>query len=190
MPTIEISPEALISPDLEIRGNGRIVIGPFASIERGVVLNTGNGETGLIHIGSRSKIKAGCLLHGYGNNIRIGHRVSIGEYSIVAAHGGVFIGDNCIFGPYILVNAASHILDGDEAFRFLGESALGIHIDQNVWLGARVTILDGVTISKSSVIAAHSLIREDIPPRTLSMGSPSKVVRTLTNELYENDDFD
>lgn len=189
-PKIEISQNADVTPDLEIRGNGKVIVEDFVTIEQRVVLDTGSSGQGHIKIGSRSKIKTGSLLRAYGNTIQIGHRVSVGEYSIVAGHGGVTMGDNTIVGPYVLINAASHILEGSDAYRFLGETAKGIVISKNVWLGARVTILDGVRVHSNAVVAAHSLVREDLNGNSLFAGTPAKFIKEIESELYDYDCFD
>jgi maltose O-acetyltransferase len=57
--------------------------------------------------------------------------------------------------------------------------SLPIILGENVWLGARVVVLRGVTIGAHSVVAAGSVVTRDIPPRTLAAGVPARVVREL-----------
>ena len=54
-----------------------------------------------------------------------------------------------------------------------------IHIGENVWLGANVTVLGGVTIGDNAVIAAGAVVTKNIPPNTVAAGVPARVVRTL-----------
>jgi len=54
-----------------------------------------------------------------------------------------------------------------------------IILEDNVWLGARVIVLKGVTIGEGSVIGAGSVVTKDIPPRSLAVGMPAKVIKTL-----------
>jgi maltose O-acetyltransferase len=54
-----------------------------------------------------------------------------------------------------------------------------IAIEDNVWLGARVTVLGGVTIGEGSCVAAGSVVIDDVPPRSLAAGVPARVIRTL-----------
>ena len=58
-------------------------------------------------------------------------------------------------------------------------SDLPIHIGENVWLGANVTVLGGVTIGDNAVIAAGAVVTKNIPPNTVAAGVPARVVRTL-----------
>jgi acetyltransferase-like isoleucine patch superfamily enzyme len=57
--------------------------------------------------------------------------------------------------------------------------SLPVVLEQGVWLGARVTVLKGVTIGRSSVVAAGSVVTRDIPPGVLAGGMPAKVLRKL-----------
>lgn len=151
------------------------MIGDHVVVERGAELNVAGG--GLIEIASRSKIKSNCFLKCYGGKIRIGHRTTIGEFSLVAGHGGVEIGDFCMLAPYVMINAASHILEGKDPYRFQGEKTKGIRLHNNVWLGARSTVLDGVTIGEGVVVGAHSLVNRDLAKSSMAVGSPAKIVQ-------------
>lgn len=173
-PTVEVSDTAKIAPDVKILGNGKVVIGDHVVIESGSELHATGG--GLIEIESRSKIKGSCYLKCYGGRIQLGHRTTIGEFSIIAGHGGVEIGNYCILAPYVMLNAASHILDGDDAYRFQGEKTVGIKLHTNVWLGAGSTVLDGVTIGRNVVVGAHSLVNRDIAHNSKVVGSPARSI--------------
>jgi maltose O-acetyltransferase len=54
-----------------------------------------------------------------------------------------------------------------------------IILGENVWLGARVIVLSGVTISAGSVIGPGSVVTRDIPPRTVAAGVPARVIKEL-----------
>ncbi|MGD1886611.1 MAG: acyltransferase [Cohaesibacteraceae bacterium] len=174
-PTVVVSDTARVSPEARILGDGRVTIGDHVVVERGAELHATGG--GLIEVGSRSKIKGSCYLKCYGGRITIGHRSTIGEFSLIAGHGGVDIGDYCMLAPYVMLNAASHILDGNEPYRFQGEKTEGIKLHNNVWLGARTTVLDGVTIGESVVVGAHSLVNRDLAKKSTVVGSPARPIQ-------------
>ncbi|WP_343206255.1 DapH/DapD/GlmU-related protein [Arthrobacter yangruifuii] len=54
-----------------------------------------------------------------------------------------------------------------------------ITIGRNVWLGSNVTVLPGISIGDDSVVAAGAVVTRDIPPRSLAVGAPAKVIRSL-----------
>lgn len=173
-PKMVISETASISPDVRFFGDGEIIIGDHVVIESQTELHaTGKG---LIIVESRSKIKGSCYLKCYGGKIFLGHRATIGEFSIIAGHGDVEIGDYCMLAPYVMLNAASHILSGDEPYRFQGEITKGIRLHENVWLGARTTVLDGVTIGRNVVVGAHSLVNRDLADNLTVAGTPARPI--------------
>jgi len=55
--------------------------------------------------------------------------------------------------------------------------AIGIIIEDDVWLGVGSTVLDGVTIGKGSVIGAGAVVTKDIPPYSIAVGVPAKVIK-------------
>lgn len=55
-----------------------------------------------------------------------------------------------------------------------------IVIGQNVWIGSNVTVLPGVSIGDHSVVAAAPVVTKDVPPNSIVMGSPARLVRSLT----------
>jgi len=62
-----------------------------------------------------------------------------------------------------------------------------VHIKKGVWVGACSTILGGVTIGEYSIIGAGSVVTKDVPPRSLVVGVPAKVIKDLTNPITINE---
>ena len=60
-----------------------------------------------------------------------------------------------------------------------GVKTATVHIEDDVWVGFKATILKGVRVGARSIIAAGSLVTKDVPPDTLVAGSPAKIVRSL-----------
>jgi acetyltransferase-like isoleucine patch superfamily enzyme len=56
-------------------------------------------------------------------------------------------------------------------------TAKGIRIGSDVWLGTQVTVVDGVTVGDGAVIGAGSVVTHDVPPRTVAVGVPARVLR-------------
>lgn len=94
-----------------------------------------------------------------------GARVKFGDY--------VFIAPNCTF------TTAEHALDAEQRNEGL-EVALPIMVGNNVWFGAGVTVLGGVTIGDNTVIGAGSVVTRDIPSGVIAVGVPCRVLRKIT----------
>jgi maltose O-acetyltransferase len=136
-----------------------------------------------IHIGERLLMIAGtapCELDAHdGGRLEIGHRVFVNYGTSISAHTLVRIGDDCKIGQHaIILDCDYHEMDDPLHYGGHGPS-LPVVLEQGVWLGARVTVLKGVTIGRSSVIAAGSVVTRDIPPGVLAGGMPAKVLRKL-----------
>jgi uncharacterized protein (TIRG00374 family) len=133
-----------------------ITLGEEVLLGRGTVLGTRNGT---IEIGDFSNIGANCRL---GTTTRI----RFGKHVLLAA--------NCYIG------GAQHKFDRLDVpiMRQGYESKGGVVIEDDVWLGAGVMVLDGVTIGTGSVIGAAAVVTKDVPPYSIALGIPAKVVGT------------
>lgn len=98
--------------------------------------------------------------------------------------GEIFIGDHTMIGPNVTLVTTGHPIRPDLRER-IGQYSEPIHIGRNVWIGAGVIVLPGVTIGDNSVIGANSLVTKDIPADSVAYGSPCKVVRPIGPHDYE-----
>jgi acetyltransferase-like isoleucine patch superfamily enzyme len=111
-----------------------------------------------------------------GGTLEISDNVSINYGTSIAATGLVRIGRDCMLGTY------SMILDNDFheiERRDVMPAPRPVVLENNVWLGNRTLILPGVTIGHDSVIGAGSVVMADIPPRSVALGNPARVVKTF-----------
>lgn len=94
-------------------------------------------------------------------------------------NGPITIGDYVWIAPMVGLFTVNHALDFEE--RKAGACrAKPIVIGDGVWLGGHVTVLGGVTIGEGAVIGAGSVVTRDIPPHTIAVGNPARVVREIT----------
>lgn len=91
------------------------------------------------------------------------------------------IGNNVFVAPNCGFYTAGHPLDAKERNSGL-EYARPITIGNDVWIGAGVHILPGVTIGDGTVIGAGSVVNKDIPPNSLAVGNPCRVIRMLRDD--------
>lgn len=117
-------------------------------------------------------------------HVDYGYNISIGDHSFLNHHvylmdgAPINIGQYCFIGPFTGMYTNQHPLNATERNKGL-EKALPITIEDNVWIGAQVTILGGVTIGEGSVIGAGSVINKDVPPYSVVAGLPARVIKTI-----------
>lgn len=153
------------------------------------------------HCGQGTHVGRGTQISKFGK-ISVGRRSVIGEYSWLnnnSANAVISIGNFCLLGRRNFLNAGASISIGDYTLTgpecmFLGSdhhwrdpmkpyimsgssSDQKISIGPNVWLGAGVKVMKGVSIGHGSVIGANALVTSDIPPFSLAYGAPAKVVK-------------
>jgi acetyltransferase-like isoleucine patch superfamily enzyme len=114
--------------------------------------------------------------------IRIGGGTFLNLGVMVAALDLVEIGEHCMFANGCFISDANHRFD--DPYRpvpWQGFSSKGpTRIGDNVWCGINVVVTSGVTIGERCVIGANSVVTEDIPPFSVAVGAPAKVIRTIT----------
>lgn len=150
---------------VRLDGIGMVSIGDKVSLGYPTGPRQGNGEILLQARTSNSRIVIGART-AFSNNV-----------SVIACLG-VYIGADCLIGDMVsVVDSDFHGLSPEDR-KEQGKSA-PVTIGDNVWLGARVMVLKGVTIGSGSLIGAGSVVTRDIPPRCLAAGSPARVIRKL-----------
>lgn len=114
----------------------------------------------------------------YGRNIRVGRRFFANFNFTVLDEAFVTIGDDCFIGPNVSIYTACHsTIPAERNTR--REWARPVTIGDNCWIGGSVTILPGVTIGEGCTIGAGSVVVRDIPPRSIAVGNPARVVRRI-----------
>ena len=118
----------------------------------------------------------------YGNNVKLGKNVFINYGLTILDTAMVEIGDGCMLGPNVEIITVTHPVDDYEMRAGGWEIAHKVTIGKNVWFGAGVTVLPGVTIGDNAVIGARSVVTKDIPANAIAVGSPARVVRMADPE--------
>jgi acetyltransferase-like isoleucine patch superfamily enzyme len=113
-----------------------------------------------------------------GGKLEIGEGTFINYGCSIAAKKHVSIGPNCSIGTHVIIMDNNFHRIEPELRNETPESRVVI-LEEDVWLGARVIVLPGVTIGVGSVVGAGSIVVKDIPPRSLAVGNPAKVIRSL-----------
>jgi acetyltransferase-like isoleucine patch superfamily enzyme len=133
-----------------------------------------------VKIGSYSKVTCTSHLSKYGKGLKMGNNSAIGDFTHFGASGGIEIGDDVIMGSYISFHSENHIFsDNSKLIREQGVVSKGIKIGNNVWVGAKVTFLDGAIIGNNSVVAAGAVVNDVFPDNVVIGGVPAKILKTI-----------
>ena len=111
--------------------------------------------------------------------IFLGKGVFIGPYALVSAGATVSIGDDTVIGPGFTLMTGDHVhsLPGSSYRELTDGYNLPVVIGRNVWIGARVIILKGVSIGDAAIIGAGAVVTNDIPAFAVAVGNPAQVKR-------------
>lgn len=143
---------------LSARG-GTVRLGDEVVISRNTVFDIRNGT---VEIGSRTTVGGNCRL--------------------ASTDGAMKIGRDCMIAAYSYIGPAGHRFDRtDIPMNQQGmDTRGGAEIGDDVWVGARSMVMDGVKIGEGSVIGAGSMITRDVPAMSVAYGVPAKVYRKRT----------
>ncbi|VAX14924.1 hypothetical protein MNBD_NITROSPINAE01-570 [hydrothermal vent metagenome] len=164
--------------DVWFRHPMKIKIGDRAIVDDGAFLDAkGDGNHG-IRLGNNCYIGRGSILSCKDGNIEFEDFVNISTWCNISSNSDIVIGEKTLLGPYASIFATSHNFDDvDEAVLDHGWTSKGVKIGKNCWIGARVTVLDGVDIGDNVVLGAGALVNKDIQPNVVAIGAPAKVVK-------------
>ncbi|HIS49310.1 MAG TPA: sugar O-acetyltransferase [Candidatus Gallacutalibacter pullistercoris] len=113
-----------------------------------------------------------------GKHLHFGKGVYVNFNFTAVDDRDIYIGDYVMIGPNVTIATAGHPIE--PSLRRQGmQYNMEVHIGNNVWLGAGVIVLPGVTIGENSVIGAGSIVTKDIPANVVAVGNPCRVLREI-----------
>ena len=160
--------------DVEFGINCAIANPAYVKIEPGVIMAHHSSITAVTGYNDRY----------YRPMITVSEGTQIGPYNAFAAIDRITVGRYVLFAPYVHVSDHSHgYQDVSKPVMHQPVFSNGrVVIEDGCWLGFGSHILSGVTIGKNSVIGANSLVTENIPPFSVAVGSPAKVIKRFNFE--------
>lgn len=115
--------------------------------------------------------------------------ITVGENTMLSANCEVFSGSRVSIGRDCEIAAYTYLIGGDHAHSRsdvpVAEQGLvsrGIQVGDNVWLGAGVKVLDGVSIGRDSIVGAGAVVTADLPPFSVAVGVPARVVKLRSEQ--------
>lgn len=159
--TLTISPDAWVSPDARIfpsvRGT-RIVIGPGSKIFEFAVVRAIGG----------------------GGDVVIGQRCMINPHCVLYSGAGIVLGNDVLLAPGVQVVPANHAFarrDVPIAKQGFLPSRGGVVVEDDVWIGANSVLVDGTIIRRGAIIAAGSVVCDEIPAYEIWGGVPARKIK-------------
>jgi acetyltransferase-like isoleucine patch superfamily enzyme len=178
-----------IEDGVRIRFADNVWLGKGVYLDHGVYLHACPAG---IRIGAESFVMKNAILHVYNfrnlphAGIVIGQRSLIGEGCVLRGQGGITIGDDVFLAPLVQVLAVNHVYnDTSRPISFQGITTQGITIEDGAWIGGGAILLDGVRVGRNAVVGAGAVVTRDVPPFTVAVGNPARVVRDLREALVE-----
>ncbi len=127
-------------------------------------------------------VMQGCIFENY-RQMEIGNWVFINHHTNFSTPTGMKIGDYVMIGPYCLFASVHHKFDDATKPMLLQKPEIKpIVIEDDVWIGAKVTVLGGVTIGRGAIVAAGAVVTKDVEPYSIVGGVPAKLIRHRFDE--------
>ena len=116
-----------------------------------------------------------------GNNVRCTSRCRI------TCAGRTTIGNNVLIAPDVFITDHNHGMNPEMPGGYSPQPIIikDVNVEDGVWLGQRVCVMPGVTVGAHSIIGANSVVTHDIPPYSIAVGAPARVVKQWDHDQQE-----
>lgn len=115
--------------------------------------------------------------------LTIGARVILGHHCTLGCKDRIEIGDDCLLAEMVSIRDHDHnFARTDIPIREQGATCAPVKIGRDVWLGAKVTVVRGVTIGDGAIIGANAVVTRDVPAMAIAVGIPARVVKMRDGE--------
>ncbi|MCX6339302.1 MAG: acyltransferase [Candidatus Aureabacteria bacterium] len=170
----------ILGKGITIRHPSKISMGDNVAIDDYCALDSRGGDDSGISIGDNTVISRNTILRTKDGTISIGRGSGIGSNCVLASASTLEIGEDMLMASCVcLLAGGQHAFDRVD-IPIVSQGMVskgGITIGRNVWIGTRVTVLDGVRIGDEAIIGACSLVNKDIPEYAIAYGTPAKMVK-------------
>jgi len=143
--------------DIRLRRDCELILGDFSYIGEGSLLDCEKG-----------------------GKIVIGKNTILFKYVFIVSRDSIIIGDNCLLAEFSSIRDSNHTF-ANPTIPIIqqGFDSAGILIAEDVWVGRCATVLKGVKIGEHTVIGANSVVTKNVPPMSIAVGVPAKVIKNL-----------
>lgn len=181
---LKMKKRVFIGNNVKISNKKNIILGKNVTFDNHVTIDGyakekiifGNNVT----IGQYSKLMCTSHPSKLGKGFEIGNNSSCGQFTEFGSAGGVKIGNDVIMGSFISFHSENHNFEDPKLLiREQGVNSKGIEIGNNVWVGAKVTFLDGAKIGNNTIIAAGAVVNKEFPDNVIIGGIPAKIIKSI-----------
>ncbi|WP_276574107.1 acyltransferase [Vibrio sp. CyArs1] len=178
---VRINSRVFISKGVKLKCKNNISLGRFCKVKEYCYLD-GLSKNGINiglngSIGPYTRIECTGSIRDIGIGITIGDNFGVGAYSFFGAAGGISIGNNVIIGQYVSFHSENHSFDDmSKVIREQPVTRKGIILGNDIWVGSKVTFLDGTELNNRTIVAAGSVVNKKFPPNVIIAGVPAKII--------------
>lgn len=174
----EMGPGAVFGRGVTLRCPGGLSVGAGTLIDDRVFFDIKSSDA-RVTLGARNQVMTGAGFEtGYAGHVTLGDDCFVGVYTVLNGQGGITIGNDVLIGGHC------HLVAGNHAFASRAVpinrqafNSKGIVLEDDVWLGAGVKVLDGVRIGQGAIVSAGSVVTKDVEPYSIVGGVPAKLIR-------------
>lgn len=112
-----------------------------------------------------------------GARLSVGHRTKVMQYAVIGAENEITIGDESLIAEFTTIRDADHGIDVDGLITRAPMVSSPVSIGNNVWIARGVAVLAGSHVGDGCVIGANSMVRGVVPPESVAVGAPVRVIR-------------
>lgn len=146
-----------------------------------------SGSLSNVHIGKETEILPNSRIQLFASNEFVDPKIVIGDncyfcYDVsLLAGADITIHNNVLIASRVLICSESHGMNPESDLPYMSQPLLGapIEIGDNCWIGENVVVLSGVSIGEGCIVGASSVVTKDIPPFSIAVGSPARVVKVF-----------
>jgi acetyltransferase-like isoleucine patch superfamily enzyme len=180
--------DTLVEAGARLQYPERIRLGNGVRIASQSMLRANTEQTTGISIGDHSTVHESALIAANLGQVTIGRHSWIGPFCLIYGNGNVSIGDNVLIAAHTSVNTVSHHFERcDIPINDQGIYCDPVSIEDDAWIGMNAVILQGVTIGQGAIVGAGAVVTRDVPPWSIVMGVPARIVSQRSNAPVEED---
>lgn len=173
----ELGSNCQIEAGVNLQYPDRIRIGSGSRIGRNAALRANTDAQPGITLGRNVWVQDSVIINANRGHVQLGDRSWLGPFCLVYGNGGVEIGDNVLVAAHTTINSVSHSSERcDIPINDQPVLSDPVLIEDDVWIGLNAVILQGITIGRGSIIGAGAVVTRSIPPWSIAVGVPAKVI--------------